>query len=76
MDGKGREFRPSSDVNTALAADEDKDLFLSELQPGIPRRMTVGFEVPESIPLSDFTLVVPEKGFFKSGKVRVRLAHQ
>ena len=76
VDGKGREFRPSSDVNTALLAGEDKDFLLSELQPGIPRRMSVGFEVPESIPLSEFTLSVPEKGLFSSGKMRVRLADQ
>jgi len=76
VDGRGREFRPSSDVNTALLAGDDKDFLVSELQPGIPRRMKVGFEVPDSIPLSDFTLVVPEKGVFTSGEVRVGLAGQ
>ena len=76
LDSKGREFRPSSDVNTALLAEGDKDFLVSELQPGIPRRMKVGFEVPNSIPISDFTLLVPEKGLFSSGKVRIRLMGQ
>jgi hypothetical protein len=76
VDNNGREFRPSSSVNTALLADDNKDFLLSELQPGIPRRMMVGFEVPDSVALSDFALVVPEKGFLSSGKVRVRLTDQ
>ena len=40
VDTRGREFRPSTEANTALAMSGDKDdLVAAEIQPGIPREM-------------------------------------
>lgn len=74
VDAKGRTFKPSSDANTALmATEENKDFILSELQPGIPRRMKTAFEIPLSNTNEEMTLVIPKKGFFSSGEAKVRI---
>ena len=72
VDQQGREFSPSSRLGTTLAMlIEDKDLIFTELQPGIVKDMTTGFEVPNDVVESGFTIVVPEKGFFGSDKVEI-----
>lgn len=72
VDKKGREFSPSSRVNTTLSMlIEDKDLILTELQPGIVKNMTTGFEVPDDVVENGFTIVIPEKGLFNSGTVEI-----
>ena len=70
LDGKGREFRPSSEGNTALAfSSEDKDFLLSEVQPGIKHKSAVVFEVPEDA--SGLILKIP--GGWGEEDVRVKL---
>ena len=71
VDAKGRNFSPSSDANTALLAEDNKDFLISQLQPGIARSMKTAFEVPQSALDEPVTLVIPEKGFFSSGKVTI-----
>lgn len=73
QDSLGRKFKPSSDVNTALLEGEDKDFILSELQPGIPRRMNQGFEIPEKAIADKLTLIIPKKGIFSSKEVKIIL---
>jgi hypothetical protein len=72
-DTSDRTYKPSSDANTALLEDEDKDFLLSELQPGIPKKMKQAFEIPQSSIDNGLILIVPKKGFFKSGEVKVQL---
>jgi hypothetical protein len=77
VDAKDRRFRSSSDLTTALImAGNPKDLFISELQPGLSREMTTGFEVPKDALDGELTLVVPEKGWLGSKKVSVALGVQ
>ncbi len=74
QDSASRMFKPSSDANVALLTEsDDKDFLLSELQPGIPRAMKQAFELPEKALDAPLTIVVPEKGFFTSGKAQVRV---
>ena len=73
IDAQGREFRPSSDGNTALAMSGSKDLLASELQPGIARNMATAFEMPETAAAGTFTLVIPEKGLLGTESVRITL---
>lgn len=74
-DGRGRTFKPSSDANVALLMEsEDKDFLLSELQPGLPRAMKQAFELPDQAIESPITVVVPEKGFWAAGSVRVQIS--
>jgi len=66
VDTQGRQFRPSSHANTALALqlkDTRKDLIVSELQPGIKHVMGTVFEVPLSVTKTGFKIVIPDKGF-------------
>lgn len=71
-DAQGRTFDTSSKVSTALLMHaEDKDFLLSELQPGIPRQMQQGFELPNQALESDITLIVPKKGLFSLGEARL-----
>lgn len=63
VDDRDRKFRASSEANVALVMSSGKDFLLSELQPGISRKMATAFEVPEDVANGRFTLVVPEKGF-------------
>jgi hypothetical protein len=73
LDSEGREFRPSSRANTALlAVERNKDFLLSELQPGIVRKAKTVFEIPRSS-ARGLILVVHEKGFLGTGKIRVAL---
>lgn len=75
VDAQSREFRPSSNANTALLmAGKSKDFLVSEVQPGLKRKMQTGFEVPASILDAPWTLVVPEKGFLGTGKVELDFA--
>ena len=70
-DSKGRTFRPSSKALAALAmTSTEKDLLLSELQPGLERETATAFEVSDD---SELVLIVPEKGLFGSKRVEVRL---
>lgn len=74
VDAKGRQFRPSSEANTALAmSGEDKDLILSEVQPGLTKSMATAFEVPSDVAEGGFELVIPEKGMLGTGEVRIAL---
>jgi len=74
VDSEGRSFSTSSKVATALAmAYQDNDFILSELQPGLPRKMRQGFELPIKSIGSGMTLVIPEKGWFTSGKAMVKV---
>lgn len=73
VDAKDREYHPSSDANTALVMSGGKDLALTELQPGLKKAITTGFEVPKSAVEDGFTLVIPEKGVFGTGSVRIAL---
>ena len=74
VDSKGRKFKPSSNANTALMTeDDDKDFILSELQPGIPRKMASVFEIPAGALSGSLTLEIPKKGFLSSGKELVKL---
>ena len=75
VDEKGREYRPSSEANTALAmSGHSKDLGLAEVQPGIKKKMTTAFEMPEASTNGAVTLVIPEKGFLGTGSVRIKLS--
>ncbi|MFB6350827.1 MAG: DUF4352 domain-containing protein [Bradymonadaceae bacterium] len=70
----GTTFRSSSKANTALsAAYEDKDLMLSELQPGLEKTTATAFQVPEDVVQKSFYVSVPEKGILSAGKVRVKV---
>jgi hypothetical protein len=74
LDSQGRTFNTSSKVSTALLMHaEDKDFLLSELQPGIPRQMQQGFELPNQALESDLTLIVPKKGLFSLGEARLTI---
>jgi len=73
VDAQGREYRPSSDGNTALVMSGDKDLALSELQPGVARKMQTAFEMPDAVAKGTFTLVIPEKGVLGTGSARITL---
>lgn len=73
VDARGREYRPSSEANTALAFSRGKDLILSELQPGLKKSTSTAFEVPQDVANGEFTLVIPEKGLFGSKSVRIAL---
>lgn len=76
VDAKGRQFRPSSEANTALMmSGKDKDFILSELQPGIPKSMATAFEVPNTVLEAPFQLVIPEKGFLGTDKVIIGLQY-
>lgn len=71
-DYKGRQFSPSSEVNTTLAmTGKNKDMFLSQIQPGLKREMMTGFEVPDDLVEGGFALVIPEKGFLGSKKAKI-----
>lgn len=73
VDAQGREYRPSSEANTALVMSGGKDLGLTELQPGLKKSMTTAFEMPEAAAKGVFTLVIPEKGLLGMGSVRITL---
>ena len=73
-DGKGRTFDPSSDASTALLmAGETDDWLFRELQPGITQQGICPFLIPNDALAPGLTLVVPEKGFWKSKEVRISL---
>ena len=74
LDAQGRKFDTSSKISTALLMfAEDKDFILSQLQPGLPRQMQQGFELPNKSLESELTLVVPKKGFWSSGEAKIKL---
>lgn len=76
IDGKGLTFTSSSRANTALSmANKNKELFLTQLQPGLKREMMTAFEVPEKSIKSGVALVIPEKGFFGTKKAIVALSN-
>ena len=52
---------------------KSKDLILSEIQPGLKRKMSTGFEIPEGAARNGLTLVIPEKGLLGTGKATVTL---
>jgi hypothetical protein len=72
MDSQDREYHPSSEANTALImSGESKDLFVSEVQPGLRKKMQTAFEMPDASARGTFTLVIPEKGLLGTGSVRI-----
>jgi hypothetical protein len=74
VDSQKREFRPSSEANTALMmSGATKDFVISEVQPGIKKKMQTAFEMPETSATGGFTLVIPEKGLLGTGSVRISL---
>ncbi len=75
IDGRGREFRTASKVETALSMSDpnNQDFLVSELQPGLKRTMRTGFEVPVDAASGSLTLIIPEKGFMGRDEVRVKL---
>ena len=74
VDSQKREYRPSSEANTALMmSGETKDFVISEVQPGIKKKMQTAFEMPEASVMGGFTLVIPEKGLLGTGSVRISL---
>ncbi len=70
-DEEDRQFSSSSKVETALAMMDSTDFIVSELQPGLEKEATVGFEVSEAATDGRLTLVVPEKGFSGTEEVYV-----
>lgn len=72
-DARGRKFSSSSDATTALLTDDGQDFLLSELQPGLPKRIKTAFTVPRAAIEGELRIVIPEKGFFSSGEAIVRL---
>ncbi len=78
VDSHGRKYRASSKATTAfIMAGGDKDLALTELQPGVTKASVQLFEVPaeDSHVGTDGTkLRVPEKGIGGSGEAVVILA--
>lgn len=73
-DSRGRMFRPSSDATTALVMSGDEhDFLLSELQPGIPRRSTTPFLIPDDAFSPGLRIVIPEKGLWATRTVEVTL---
>lgn len=70
-DYQDREFRASSEAETALAQSGDADFVVSELQPGLSREATTAFRVPEDVLEHPITLVIPEKGLAGSGEVEI-----
>jgi hypothetical protein len=74
VDGKDRHFRRSSQATTTYAmSGGDKDLFATELHPGVHRPSVQIFEVPEEELIAGVVLPVPEKGLLGGGEVRVAL---
>lgn len=73
IDSKERKFSSSSDATTALLMEEDQDMFMSELQPGLPLRTKTAFKVPTDAGGGKLRLLIPEKGFFSSGEAVVEL---
>jgi hypothetical protein len=73
IDTEDRTFRASSGANTALAMTGNKDLLLSEIQPGLSKKSSTAFEVPLASAEEGLTLVIPEKGLLGTKEVRVYL---
>ncbi len=74
LDSQGRKYNTSSKASTALVFNtEDKDFLLSELQPGLPRQMQQGFELPLKSLESELILSVPKKGLFSSGDAQLTI---
>jgi hypothetical protein len=68
-----REYRPSSEANTAPVMSGGKDLGPTELQSGLKKNMTTAFEMPQMVAKGVFTLVIAEKGVLGAGSVRITL---
>ncbi len=76
LDHLGRKFRTSSHAETALAMSSNgqKDLILSELQPGVSKTTQQVFELPlQSVQTKGLKLMVPEKGFLGRKEIAVPL---
>jgi hypothetical protein len=65
--------KAGSEANTALEMSGHKDLIVSELQPGLTKKMVTAFEMPDATARGTFTLVIPEKGLLGTGSVRITL---
>ena len=73
-DFRGREFRPSSEAGMALSmGDRNRDLFASDMQPGVASERGVVFEVPQASTQYPVNLVFREHGFGNSGEHQVQL---
>lgn len=71
---QGRTYSPSSNANTALATSyDDKDILLTQLQPGLEKTTATVFKVPVEVTESTFFVTVPDKAFLSSAKVRVKV---
>jgi hypothetical protein len=59
LDDQGREFSPSSKGETALAmsGDPSSEMFMAEVQPGVAKRISLVYDVPESA--KGFKLKIP-----------------
>jgi hypothetical protein len=63
IDSEEREFRVSSEGNTALLGNGDQtvECWMSELQPGLSKTVKIVFDVPPGA--SDFSLKVMSGGW-------------
>lgn len=76
-DAQGREFQPASNALTALMMEgENKDFFLTEIQPGVEKESVTAFEIPKTALSGTLALIVPEKGFAGSKSVEVFIKPQ
>jgi hypothetical protein len=76
LDSKGREFKTSSEVETAIELASSKgrsNLFSVQLEPGIARTLRAGFEIPKDALEEPLALVIPEKKFLGSKTAKVDL---
>jgi hypothetical protein len=74
LDAKDRQFKTSSEVETALEPGSSKsrnNLFVTQLQPGVPRTLRAGFEIPKDALEQPLALLIPERKPFgpKTAKV-------
>ncbi len=68
-DSKGREV--GFDEGAVFAVAKAEELFVRQLQPGVAKEAVTAFQIPHSALSGELILIVPEKGFFGSGRVEV-----
>lgn len=74
QDPQGREFEPSSDVETEIDMRSKRDdAFVKQLHPGIARKLQEGFEIPTECLKQPLVLLVSERGFLSTGVAKVDL---
>lgn len=74
-DAKGRKFSTSSEVETEVEMHSKNrdDMFVKELHPGIARTLRAAFEIPKDLLAQPLVLIIPERGLFSTGSVKVDL---